>query len=42
MVSRRSLYRRWRRFQVIGLAYPILTCLMHLLIIYVICWASLA
>lgn len=41
MISRLSLYRRWRRFQVISLAYPLILCGLTMLLMLFICWASL-
>lgn len=41
MISRLSLYHRWRRFQVTSLVYQLLCCALTMLLMLAICWVSL-
>lgn len=41
MISRLSLYHRWRRFQVTSLVYPLLLCVLTMLLMLAIGWSSL-
>lgn len=41
MISRLSLYHRWRRFQVTSLAYPLILSALTVAAMLLICWVSL-
>jgi hypothetical protein len=41
MISRLSLYHRWRRFQVTSLAYPLILSTLTMAAMLLICWVSL-
>lgn len=41
MISRLSLYHRWRRFQVTSLTYPLILSVLTLAAMLLICWVSL-